>query len=95
MMYYNMRVRAARRGLSETRQALVEEKNVQSLLPAECIRTLSHALKDVRTPPEASQQLTQPLTNTLPLPPPLPPSWNVNVRGRTRTDGITAGRTKS
>uniref|UniRef100_A0A672IIZ9 Leucine rich repeat containing 9 n=1 Tax=Salarias fasciatus TaxID=181472 RepID=A0A672IIZ9_SALFA len=49
MMYYNMRVRTARRNLAETRSSLMEKKKSLLQLPEECIKTLSHALKSVCT----------------------------------------------
>lgn len=48
-MYYNMRVRSSQRALAETRFSLTERKKTLQQLPEECIRTLSHALKDVST----------------------------------------------
>ncbi|KAG7511180.1 leucine-rich repeat-containing 9 isoform X1 [Solea senegalensis] len=47
MMYYNMRVRTARRNLAETRFSLTERKKALLQLPEESIRTLSHALKNL------------------------------------------------
>ncbi|XP_026195346.1 leucine-rich repeat-containing protein 9 isoform X2 [Anabas testudineus] len=47
MMYYNMRVRSSQRALAETRFSLTERKKTLQQLPEECIRTLSHALKDL------------------------------------------------
>ncbi|KAM4540958.1 leucine-rich repeat-containing protein 9 [Fundulus diaphanus] len=47
LMYYNMRVRSARRKLAETRVALAERKKSLMQLPEERIRTLSHALKSL------------------------------------------------
>ncbi|XP_029973525.1 leucine-rich repeat-containing protein 9 [Salarias fasciatus] len=47
MMYYNMRVRTARRNLAETRSSLMEKKKSLLQLPEECIKTLSHALKSL------------------------------------------------
>uniref|UniRef100_A0A3Q2T1F8 Leucine rich repeat containing 9 n=1 Tax=Fundulus heteroclitus TaxID=8078 RepID=A0A3Q2T1F8_FUNHE len=49
LMYYNMRVRSARRKLTETRVTLAERKKSLMQLPEERIRTLSHALKSVST----------------------------------------------
>uniref|UniRef100_A0A3Q0T553 Leucine rich repeat containing 9 n=1 Tax=Amphilophus citrinellus TaxID=61819 RepID=A0A3Q0T553_AMPCI len=46
MMYYNMRVRTAQRNLVEARLSLTERKKTLSQLPEECIRTLTHALKN-------------------------------------------------
>uniref|UniRef100_A0A3P9HJB9 Leucine rich repeat containing 9 n=1 Tax=Oryzias latipes TaxID=8090 RepID=A0A3P9HJB9_ORYLA len=45
MMYYNMRVRSAKRNLSEKQLSLTEKKKTLLQLPEECIRTLSYALK--------------------------------------------------
>ncbi|XP_040916935.1 leucine-rich repeat-containing protein 9 [Toxotes jaculatrix] len=47
MMYYNMRVRTAQRNLAEMRFSLIERKKTLQQLPEECIRTLSHALKNL------------------------------------------------
>uniref|UniRef100_A0A669EAH4 Leucine rich repeat containing 9 n=1 Tax=Oreochromis niloticus TaxID=8128 RepID=A0A669EAH4_ORENI len=49
MMYYNMRVRTAQRKLAETRLSLIERKKTLSQSPEECIKTLTRALKFVRT----------------------------------------------
>lgn len=48
-MYYNMRVRTAQRNLAETQLSLAERKKTMLQLPEECIRTVSHALKNVCT----------------------------------------------
>uniref|UniRef100_A0A3B3D7C6 Leucine rich repeat containing 9 n=1 Tax=Oryzias melastigma TaxID=30732 RepID=A0A3B3D7C6_ORYME len=45
MMYYNMRVRSAKRTLSEKQLSLTEKKKTLLQLPEERIRTLSYALK--------------------------------------------------
>ncbi|XP_028251518.1 leucine-rich repeat-containing protein 9 [Parambassis ranga] len=45
MMYYNMRVRTARRNLAQTQSSLIEKKKTLLQLPEESIRTLSHSLK--------------------------------------------------
>ncbi|XP_044023700.1 leucine-rich repeat-containing protein 9 isoform X2 [Siniperca chuatsi] len=47
MMYYNMRVHTAQRNLAETRLSLMERKKTMLQLPEECIRTLSHTLKNL------------------------------------------------
>ncbi|XP_071353639.1 leucine-rich repeat-containing protein 9 isoform X2 [Trachinotus anak] len=47
VMYYNMRVRTAQRNLAETQFSLIERKKTLLQLPEECIRTLSHALKNL------------------------------------------------
>ncbi|XP_039994007.1 leucine-rich repeat-containing protein 9 isoform X3 [Xiphias gladius] len=47
IMYYNMRVRAAQRNLAQARVSLMERKKTLLRLPEECIRTLSHALKNL------------------------------------------------
>ncbi|XP_070698683.1 leucine-rich repeat-containing protein 9 [Pempheris klunzingeri] len=47
MMYYNMRVRTAQRKLAETQLSLIERKKTMLHLPEECIRTLSHTLKNL------------------------------------------------
>ncbi|XP_041810349.1 leucine-rich repeat-containing protein 9 [Chelmon rostratus] len=47
MMYYNMRVRTAQRNLAETQLSLAERKKTMLQLPEECIRTVSHALKNL------------------------------------------------
>ncbi|XP_056250018.1 leucine-rich repeat-containing protein 9 isoform X2 [Seriola aureovittata] len=47
IMYYNMRVRTAQRNLAETRFSLIERKKTLLQLPEECVRTLSHALKNL------------------------------------------------
>lgn len=47
MMYYNMRVRTTRRKLAETHFSLTERKRTLLQLPEECVRTLSHTLKNV------------------------------------------------
>ncbi|XP_054470363.1 leucine-rich repeat-containing protein 9 [Anoplopoma fimbria] len=47
MMYYNMRVRTAKRNLAEVRLSLMERKKTMLQLPEECIRTLNHALKSL------------------------------------------------
>lgn len=46
-MYYNMRVRTAQRNLAGTRLSLIDRKKTLLQLPEDCIRTLSHALKNV------------------------------------------------
>lgn len=48
-MYYNMRVRGARKTLTETTASLIERKKTLLQLPEESIRRLSHALKNVCT----------------------------------------------
>uniref|UniRef100_A0A8C7XE01 Leucine rich repeat containing 9 n=1 Tax=Oryzias sinensis TaxID=183150 RepID=A0A8C7XE01_9TELE len=45
MMYYNMRVRSAKRNLSEKQLSLTEKKKTLLQMPEERIRTLSYALK--------------------------------------------------
>ncbi|KAM3594085.1 uncharacterized protein V6R79_001921 [Siganus canaliculatus] len=47
MMYYNMRVRTAQSALAEARLSLMEKKKTLFQLPEECIRTISHALKNL------------------------------------------------
>ncbi|AWP16505.1 putative leucine-rich repeat-containing protein 9-like [Scophthalmus maximus] len=47
MMYYNMRVRTAQRNLAGTRLSLIDRKKTLLQLPEDCIRTLSHALKNL------------------------------------------------
>uniref|UniRef100_A0A3P8UK33 Leucine rich repeat containing 9 n=1 Tax=Cynoglossus semilaevis TaxID=244447 RepID=A0A3P8UK33_CYNSE len=47
MMYYNMRVRTTRRKLAETHFSLTERKRTLLQLPEECVRTLSHTLKNL------------------------------------------------
>ncbi|XP_019940178.2 leucine-rich repeat-containing protein 9 isoform X2 [Paralichthys olivaceus] len=47
MMYYNMRVHTAHRNLEETRLSLIERKKTLLQLPEECVRTLSHALRNL------------------------------------------------
>ncbi|KAM4723466.1 leucine-rich repeat-containing protein 9 [Anableps anableps] len=47
LMYYNMRVRSARRNLAETQVVLRERKKGLMQQPEEGIRTLSHALKSL------------------------------------------------
>lgn len=49
MMYYNMRVRSAKRNLSEKQLSLTEKKKTLLQLPEERIRTLSYALKKVHS----------------------------------------------
>uniref|UniRef100_A0A8C7XFC1 Leucine rich repeat containing 9 n=1 Tax=Oryzias sinensis TaxID=183150 RepID=A0A8C7XFC1_9TELE len=49
MMYYNMRVRSAKRNLSEKQLSLTEKKKTLLQMPEERIRTLSYALKKVCT----------------------------------------------
>lgn len=53
-MYYNMRVRTAQRHLAETRHSLMERKKTMLQLPEECIRTVSHSLKNVCSMSETS-----------------------------------------
>ncbi|CAJ1073591.1 leucine-rich repeat-containing protein 9 isoform X2 [Xyrichtys novacula] len=47
MMYYNMRVRTARRNFAETQHSLMERKKTMLQLPGECIRTINHAIKNL------------------------------------------------
>ncbi|XP_074547471.1 leucine-rich repeat-containing protein 9 isoform X2 [Halichoeres trimaculatus] len=47
MMYYNMRVRTAQRILAESRLSLMERKRTMLQIPKECVRTISHALKNL------------------------------------------------
>ncbi|XP_035023864.2 leucine-rich repeat-containing protein 9 isoform X1 [Hippoglossus stenolepis] len=56
MMYYNMRVHTAQRNLEETRLSLIERKKTLLQLPEECVRTLSHSLKNLER--ELSKVLT-------------------------------------